>query len=160
MNNAQTIENALFWFNEQIRSRLDRKRITDTGQAKKSLRIQDNSTAKAYKYQSIGIHYLEFTNKGRAYGKRPPIYAIEKWVKSKLRLSGKQAKSAAFAVANKIAEEGTRIFKQNKLGIELDELTKELTEKLTKELSKSTKFEIEQKLNFWYNKAKAEGRVK
>lgn len=37
---------------------------------------------------------------------------MEKWVKAKFGIHGKQATGIAFAVANKIAEEGTTWYKQ------------------------------------------------
>lgn len=60
-----------------------------------------------------GRKYTEQLVWGRKPGKRPPISALEKWVQVKLGLSGKQALGAAFAIANKIAKEGTEIYKNN-----------------------------------------------
>lgn len=59
-----------------------------------------------------GEHYTEQLVHGRPPGNRPPITPIERWVKAKFGLSGRQAKSAAFAVANKIAAEGTTWYPQ------------------------------------------------
>ena len=58
-----------------------------------------------------GRQYTEQLVWGRMPGKRPPIAALEKWAQIKLGLSGTEAKSAAFAIANKIAKEGTEIYK-------------------------------------------------
>lgn len=58
-----------------------------------------------------GRKYTEQLVWGRMPGNRPPISALENWVKIKLGLSGQQATSAAFAIANKIAKEGTNIYK-------------------------------------------------
>ena len=60
-----------------------------------------------------GRKYTEQLVWGRKPGKRPPISALEKWVQVKLGLSGKQALGAAFAISNKIAQEGTEIYKNN-----------------------------------------------
>ena len=60
-----------------------------------------------------GRKYTEQLVWGRKPGKRPPISALEKWVQVKLGLSEKQALGAAFAIANKIAQEGTEIYKNN-----------------------------------------------
>ena len=60
-----------------------------------------------------GRKYTDQLVWGRKPGKRPPISALEKWVQIKLGLSGKQALGAAFAIANKIAREGTEIYKNN-----------------------------------------------
>lgn len=54
-----------------------------------------------------GWQYSEQLAKGREPGKRPPIAPLERWVNAKFGISGKEAKSMAFAVANKIAKEGT-----------------------------------------------------
>lgn len=54
-----------------------------------------------------GRHYSEQLVYGRKPGKRPPIAPLERWVKAKLHLSGKEAKGVAFAISNKIAKEGT-----------------------------------------------------
>lgn len=64
-------------------------------------------TTRADKNTIIGPAYTEQLVNGRAPGKRPPVNPIEKWVEAKLGLSGKQATSAAFAISNKIAKEGT-----------------------------------------------------
>lgn len=54
-----------------------------------------------------GMPYTEQLVQGRAPGKRPPIAPLERWAQAKFGLSGQQARSTAFAVANKIAESGT-----------------------------------------------------
>ncbi len=54
-----------------------------------------------------GLPYTEQLVQGRAPGKRPPIAPLERWASAKFGVSGRQATSMAFAVANKIAQEGT-----------------------------------------------------
>lgn len=54
-----------------------------------------------------GREYTEQLVYGRKPGKRPPIQPLERWVNAKLRIQGSQAKGIAFAIANKIAKEGT-----------------------------------------------------
>ena len=54
-----------------------------------------------------GEKYTEQLVFGRRPGKRPPITPIENWVNAKFGISGQQATSFAFAIANKIAKEGT-----------------------------------------------------
>ena len=54
-----------------------------------------------------GEKYTEQLVYGRRPGKRPPITPIENWVNAKFGISGQQATSFAFAIANKIAKEGT-----------------------------------------------------
>ena len=51
--------------------------------------------------------YTKYLTQGRPDGKRPPITPIQDWVKNKFGITGKQGLSIAFAVANKIAREGT-----------------------------------------------------
>lgn len=51
--------------------------------------------------------YSEQLALGRMPGNRPPITPIERWVNVKLGISGNEGKSVAFAIANKIAKEGT-----------------------------------------------------
>lgn len=55
----------------------------------------------------IGFDYTKYLVEGREPGKRPPIDPIEEWVKAKFGITGKQSRSVAFAVANKIADSGT-----------------------------------------------------
>ena len=55
----------------------------------------------------FGADYTQFLTDGRSGGSRPPISPLELWVKAKLKKSGKEARSIAFAVAKKIEKEGT-----------------------------------------------------
>lgn len=59
-----------------------------------------------------GRDYSYYLVNGRKPGKRPPIAPIERWAQAKLGLTGQQATSAAFAIANKIAQEGTEYYKR------------------------------------------------
>lgn len=54
-----------------------------------------------------GRDYSQQLALGRKPGKRPPIAPIEKWVNVKFGITGAQARSMAFAIATKIAKEGT-----------------------------------------------------
>ena len=66
--------------------------------------------------QNVGVirgqDYTEFLARGRRPGNRPPIAPIERWVNAKLGIGGQQARGVAFAVANKIANEGTTWYQQ------------------------------------------------
>lgn len=44
---------------------------------------------------------------GREPGTMPPVFELERWAKRKLGLSAKEAKSASWAIAIKIKNEGT-----------------------------------------------------
>lgn len=57
-----------------------------------------------------GMDYTYYLANGRRSGKRPPISPLVSWVGHKFGLQGTQAVSAAFAVANKIAAEGTNYY--------------------------------------------------
>lgn len=54
--------------------------------------------------------YTQWLVQGRAPGKRPPISPLVRWVELKLGATGNEAKGIAFAVANKIAKEGTNYY--------------------------------------------------
>lgn len=70
-----------------------------------------------------GRQYSEQLAKGRQPGKRPPIAPIEKWVTAKFGISGNQAKSMAFAISHKIANEGTTWYQKG--GSDLIEVLEE-----------------------------------
>lgn len=63
--------------------------------------------AEANKGIISGRQYTEQLVYGRKPGNRPPVQPLEKWVNAKLGIQGSQAKGIAFAIANKIAKEGT-----------------------------------------------------
>jgi hypothetical protein len=59
-----------------------------------------------------GRQYTEQLVYGRKPGNRPPIAPIERWVNAKLNIHGPEGRSMAFAIANKIAQEGTSWYQQ------------------------------------------------
>lgn len=68
-----------------------------------------------------GRHYTEYLAKGRPPSdKLPPVSALEKWVKVKLGLSGKQANSMAWAIAQNMKKKGSSHFQKG--GTELLEI--------------------------------------
>lgn len=81
-----------------------------------------------------GRQYTEQLVWGRKPGAMPPIAPLERWAQAKLGLSGTQARSAAFAIAKKIANEGTNIYKDG--GTDLLEIleTPETQQKIAKHL--------------------------
>lgn len=81
-----------------------------------------------------GRKYTEQLVWGRKPGAMPPIAPLERWAQAKLGLQGSQARSAAFAIAKKIANEGTNIYKDG--GTDLLEIleTPETQQKITKHL--------------------------
>lgn len=82
-----------------------------------------------------GRKYSEQLVWGRKPGRRPPISPLVRWAEAKLGLSGQHAVSAAFAISNKIAKEGTEIYKEG--GTDLLEIlaTPEVISKITKHLA-------------------------
>lgn len=54
-----------------------------------------------------GMDYTYYLVNGRRPGKQPPISVLERWVNDKFGIGGNEAKSMAFAIAKKIAKEGT-----------------------------------------------------
>lgn len=58
-----------------------------------------------------GLSYTEQLVNGRGPGTPPPVSALVRWAGFKLGYTGQQAISVAFAVRNKIAAEGTEIYK-------------------------------------------------
>ena len=67
-----------------------------------------------------GRDYSEFLALGRKPGNRPPISMIQRWVEAKLGVQAPESLGVAFAVANKIASEGTTWHQQG--GTELLEV--------------------------------------
>jgi hypothetical protein len=57
-----------------------------------------------------GMNYSYWLANGRKPGKAPPISALMPWVTAKFGVSGNEAKGIAFAVANKIKNEGTSYY--------------------------------------------------
>lgn len=59
---------------------------------------------------------------GRSNGVMPPVDPIEQWVKRKLKIPAAQAKGVAFAIAKKIAKEGTDRYQsgENFIDLQLD----------------------------------------
>ena len=57
-----------------------------------------------------GMDYTYWLANGRKPGKAPPTSALIPWVNAKFGVSGKQAISIAFAVAQKIKNEGTNYY--------------------------------------------------
>lgn len=57
--------------------------------------------------QDTGGGYAAYVEFGRRSGKMPPVATIVQWVRKKLRLPDKEAKSVGFLIARKIARKGT-----------------------------------------------------
>ncbi len=103
---------------EEIRKRLSGKGINNTGNASRSL----NTKATNIKLEIRGDRYIGALDEGRSPGKFPPVDAIRDWVAQKLGISGNENNSIAYLVGRKIANEGTSIYQNKNLGIELESI--------------------------------------
>ncbi len=90
--------------------------------------------------------YTKYIVHGRGTGKQPPINPLEKWVNNKLGVTGKDARSVAFAIAFKIGKEGTKTHQQG--GSELIDsiITKERIQKIKDRLKSDIYFKINEEL--------------
>lgn len=57
-----------------------------------------------------GKDYTYYLANGRKPGNRPPIEPLVKWVGYKMGIGGTEGRGIAFAIANKIAREGTNYY--------------------------------------------------
>ena len=116
---------------ERIAKRIDERGLNSSGSAKDSLEVKDN---KLY-----GNDYIYFLDKGRRPGKFPPVQNMLEWVRRKLGITDESANSIAYLVGRKISREGTAIYKDNKKGLQLDELIDETIDDIIKELPEVAK---------------------
>lgn len=130
-------------FNESIKETLQQKGINATKEAFNSLRVETNEN----NVKSLGVFYLEFLDTGRAGGKKPPYEKILQWLVVKTGLDESELKGLAFYVQNKIANEGTEIFKNNSKGIELTKKKEIVRENLSISLKKEIKEQLIQRLD-------------
>ena len=138
-------------FNDNIGSTMDSKSITNTGQAKQSLRVEFDEKS----VRSLGINYIEILNDGRPPGKFAPVDNITEWVRTKLGITEeKELKYVSFLVNRKIATEGTEIYKDKSKGLQIDERVKALTSALTFALPKAAKIDAQILLNKFKLKTK------
>ncbi len=90
--------------------------------------------------------YTKYLTKGRADGNKPPIAPLEKWVNDKLGISGKDARSVAFAVAFKIGKEGTNIYKQGGTDLIESVITNERMTKIKQRIKQAITIRINEEL--------------
>ena len=99
-----------------------------------------------YKGVIKGMDYTFYLANGRAPGKRPPIQPLVEWVGYKFGITGKEAKSMAFAVATKIAKEGTDYYPNGTDLVEVlqsQEVINYINNRISNLLAVTVKIEIE-----------------
>lgn len=83
-----------------------------TGQLRASGRVQraqdDSQALDAGFFGQGSSGYAVFVEYGRRAGKFPPLDYIVQWVRKKLRLPDREARSVGFLIARKIAKKGTK----------------------------------------------------
>lgn len=78
----------------------------DTGKLINSFESNETETGKKATIEILFFNYGSFLNYGRKPGGYVPFSVLFDWVKRRLRLSGVQARSATFAINQKIFKEG------------------------------------------------------
>ena len=93
-----------------------------------------------------GTDYTQYLTKGRPNGARPPINPLKEWAKVKLGVGEKEALNVAFAVATKIAKEGTEIYKDGGSDLLDGVITDERVEEMFDNIGKTLRTTISQEL--------------
>lgn len=99
---------ALELYIQALIDKYDQLGLRASGQWANELEAEVNGTRGIIK----GMAYTEQLVDGRRPGTPPPIAPIENWVNTKLGLTGKDGRSAAFAISKKIGSEGTNIYQK------------------------------------------------
>lgn len=92
-----------------------------------------------------GIDYTYYLANGRAPGNMPPIQPLVEWVGYKFGITGNEARSAAFAIAKKIAREGTNYYPDGTDLVEVltyPEVISYINSQISRELEVIVKLEI------------------
>jgi len=112
---------------KELKESHERLGMKATGAWIDSLRYEINGTSSSISAKG----YTEQLVQGREGGKRPPIDPLEKWVNAKFGIQGKEARSIAFAVANKIAASGTTWYEKGGSDLLEKVFTKENLDRVT-----------------------------
>lgn len=130
---------------DAIKQDQESKGITASGRSAQSLRIEVSDNGG----KLFSEDYLKYQQTGRGPGLPPPIQSIEQWIVSKgIRPENGDVRSFAFAIANKIAKEGTDIFKRSREGLKsIDEYVQGPKDDLRKALLKETRDLIVDQIN-------------
>ena len=117
-------------FNESIRSDLNSKRLSDTGKAAESLRVETNE--KEGKVLSIGSEHLEYLNRGTRpwQGDEKKNTNILNFILIKSGWADRKFIKNPYMIAKSIVTKGSAIHRGEKEGIELEEKVEKLTQSL------------------------------
>lgn len=103
---------------DDIASRYDSGGYTTTGRLKASLTASFTRGAVATSGVLYGAQYYRYVANGRPPGKRPPAGPLADWALAKgIAESVEQARSIGFAIANKIAAEGSFGFRAGRANV-------------------------------------------
>jgi len=137
--NKQTIFSVLEVIRKRIIQDQAAKKIYSSGKSAQSLQIQEVKNGG----QLVGDDYFQQQITGRKPGKFPPIKSIQQWVDSKgISPEGISKKSLAYAIANKIAKQGTDIYKKKRQGLDIDGIVNQTLPSLKDQLIKAGRIEI------------------
>jgi len=101
-----------------------------------------------------GKDYTYYLVNGRAPGNRPPVTPLISWVANKLNKTGREGIGIAYAIANKIAKEGTEYFPNGTDLLEIlqsPEVTNYIYEKLAINLAGQVRSDIVRQLKTTFN---------
>lgn len=119
------------------------KRITASGGSAQSLRFEATEDGG----KLFGSGYFKYQVSGRGPGRFPPIQRITDWINAKgIRPESGTVEGMAFAIAKKIAKQGTDIFQQKRPGLEISQIVQDQRPQLRQQLLKGTKEELLQSL--------------
>ncbi len=121
-----------------IKDSFDDKRLNDTGEGKNSISYQVAGNTLIIE----GLARVLFLEFGRKAGQMPPIEPIQEWAERKLGVSSDESKGIAFAIAKKIAKEGTNIFTDRAKGLQIELTIDMMNNILLEEITKSLSLEI------------------
>lgn len=82
-----------------------------TGLLSNSGRVQETDGKDALDvgfFAKSGRGYADYVENGRRSGKMPPVDIMAQWARKKLRVPAREARSAGYLIARKIARKGTR----------------------------------------------------
>ena len=83
----------------------------NTGLLSNSGRVQETDGKDALDvgfFAKSGRGYADYVENGRRSGKMPPVDIMAQWARKKLRVPAREARSAGYLIARKIARKGTR----------------------------------------------------